>query len=210
MKNIKVAIRNVSVPLAAALLLNLFDASAASAADLKVAPDLFQQPAPAPLTDWSFKAVDGPSSYAGEFGLRFWFGRGSTTKSLYDTNGSTLVSRLNYGDLSIFGGEAFTRLDFNNGWFLKAYGGGAGLFEGKLKDEDFPPALSPFSATSSGTNNGSIVYGSIDGGFKIFRGPDFYIGTFVGYHFMRETLNAYGCGQVATNPNVCGFGCRIR
>jgi hypothetical protein len=204
-KNIKAEIRNATV-LGAVLVITLLQAARpAGAADLRLEPDAFYQSAPQPPRDWSFKPLDGLSSYTGEFGLRFWFGRGSTSKSLYDTSG-TLVSRLKYGDLSIFGGEAFTRFDFNNGWFLKGYGGGAGLFEGKLKDEDFPPAISPYSATFSGTNNGSLVYGSIDGGLKIFRGPDFHVGAFVGYHFMRETLNAYGCGQIATNPNVCGFG----
>ena len=32
-------------------------------------------------------------------------------------------------------------LDFNNGWFIKGYVGGGGLFGGKLKDEDFPPVI---------------------------------------------------------------------
>jgi hypothetical protein len=174
----------------------------AGAADLPYYP----APAPASASDWSFKGIDPPSSYAGEFGLRFTFGNGKTGKSLYDTDATTLVSRLTYNDLLVFGGEGFTRFDFNNGWFLKGYAGGAGLFEGKLKDEDFPPAINPYSATLSTTNNGSTVYGSIDGGFKFFRGPDFHVGAFVGYHFMRDTVNAYGCGQIASNPGVCAGG----
>jgi Omptin family len=173
------------------------------AADLSPFPPVV---APASTSGWTFKGLDAPAFYVGEFGLRFWYGNGSTGKSLYDPAGTTLVSRLTYDKLSIFGGEAFTRFDFNNGWFLKGYAGGVGLFEGKLKDEDFPPAIDPYSATLSATNNGSSIYGSIDGGIKIFQGPDFHVGAFVGYHFMRETVNAYGCGEIAANPNVCAGG----
>ena len=39
-------------------------------------------------------------SYTADFGLRFWYGRSSTGKNLYDNAGSLLVSRLTYGDLS--------------------------------------------------------------------------------------------------------------
>jgi hypothetical protein len=202
---IKRTIPRVRAPFAAAIAWCLSSSMPAAAADLRVAPDTFYAPPPQTATDWSYKGFDGPSTYVGEFGLRFWYGRGSTGKSLYDNTGA-LVSRLTYGDLSVFAGEAFTRLDFNNGWFLKGYAGGAGLFEGKLKDEDFPPGINPYSATLSGTNNGSKIYGSVDGGFKIFRGPDFHVGAFVGYHFMRDTLNANGCGQIATNTSVCASG----
>jgi hypothetical protein len=198
-KNIK-SIPKAFAPFAAAIALSLSIAAPASAADL------FDQAAPASATDWTFKGVDSPAAYVGEFGLRFWFGRATTGKSLFDTTGAAMVSRLTYNDLSIFSGEAFTRFDFNNGWFIKGYAGGAGLFDGKLKDEDFPPFINPYSATLSGTNNGSTIYGSFDGGFKIFRGPDFHVGAFVGYHFMRETVNAYGCGQIANNLDVCGGG----
>ena len=87
------------------------------------------------------RSVAVPASYVGEFGTRFWFGRAQTKKDLFDTTGSILVSRLDYYDMNIFTGEAFSRLDFNNGWFIKGYVGGGGLFGGKLKDEDFPPVV---------------------------------------------------------------------
>jgi hypothetical protein len=196
-------VKNKSIPvtrasLVAAMALSLLGEAPARAADLFYNPP----PAPASTSDWTFRGLDVPAAYVGDFGMRFWFGNGKTGKSLYDTTGTSLVSRLTYNGLLVFGGEAFTRFDFDNGWFLKGYAGGAGLFEGKLRDEDFPPLTNPYSATLSGTNNGSKIYGSIDGGFKIFRGPDFHVGTFIGYHFMRDTLNAYGCGQIANNPDA--------
>jgi outer membrane protease len=156
--------------------------------------------------EWTYRLFDPPAAYQGQFDLRFWFGQGNTSKNLYDTSGAVLVSRLTYGDFAIFTGEGVARFDFNNGWFIKGYGGGGGLFSGTLKDEDFPPAIIPYSATSSTQKFGSLTYGSIDAGVSFARGPDFRIGAFAGYHFLRETVSAFGCGQVASNPFVCAGG----
>ena len=92
--------------------------------------------APVAAADWA-RSVAVPASYVGDLGVRFWFGRAQTKKDLFDTSGSILISRLDYNDMNIFTGEAFSRLDFNNGWFIKGYFGGGGLFGGQLKDEDF-------------------------------------------------------------------------
>jgi hypothetical protein len=150
--------------------------------------------------------VSAPASYVGDIGSRFWFGRAQTRKDLHDTSGSVLVSRLDYNDLGIFTGEVFSRLDFNNGWFLKGYAGGGGLFGGQLKDEDFPPVVVPYSATLSDNKSGSLIYGSIDAGIKLVRGPDFHVGAFVGYHVMRDYVDAMGCTQTAANPVICAGG----
>jgi hypothetical protein len=161
--------------------------------------------APVHAADWS-RPFAPPETYIGDFGLRMWYGRARTAKNLYDTSGALLVSRLSYNDLNIFTGEAYTRFDFSTGWFLKGYIGGGNLFGGRLKDEDFPPTLVPYSATLSDQKEGYLFYGSVDGGFKIIRGGDFHVGAFVGYHFLRDQVSAFGCGQVATNPLVCAGG----
>src|SRR5437763_1379887 len=109
--------------------------------------------APVGAADWSYKVLDPPERYDTDFGLRFWFGQGYTAKNLFGTDGS-LVSRLTYSGYAISTGEAFTRFDFNNGWFLKGYAGAGGFWSGKLKDEDFPPAIDPYSATLSPQKSG--------------------------------------------------------
>lgn len=152
--------------------------------------------------DWS-RSVAMPVDYVGELGTRFWFGRAQTKKNLYDTSGSILVSRLDYYDMTIFTGEAYSRLDFNTGWFIKGYVGGGGLFGGKLRDEDFEPITTPYSSTSSDNKSGSMFYGSVDAGIKLVRGPDFHVGAFVGYHFLRDYVDAMGCTQTASNPGIC-------
>jgi hypothetical protein len=113
---------------------------------------------------------------------------------------------LTYSDYLIATAEGFSRIDFNNGWFVKGYAALGAFFGGQLKDEDFPPAINPYSATLSLQKYGSMVYLSTDVGADIVRGPDFRVGAFVGYHFLRETLSAYGCGQIAFNPMVCAGG----
>jgi outer membrane protease len=154
--------------------------------------------------DWSFKAPPAPEIYKAEIGARIWYGKGKTGKNLYDDTGSLLVSRLTYDDFSIFTGEGFARFDHNSGWFLKGYVGGGALWDGHLKDEDFPPVVDPYSATLSSIKNSSVIYGSADLGFKLVRGPDFHVGAFAGYHLMRQAISAYGCAQIASNPDICG------
>jgi outer membrane protease len=161
---------------------------------------------PVSASEWTYKVFDPPAAYQGQFDLRFWFGQGNTSKNLYDTTGSLLVSRLGYNNFAISAGEGVSRFDFNNSWFVKGYAGGGGLWDGNLKDEDFPPAIAPYSATSSSQKFGSLGYGSVDAGLKFVRGPDFHVGLYAGYHFLRETVSAFGCGQIATNPDVCGGG----
>jgi outer membrane protease len=162
--------------------------------------------APARAADWAYAPFDAPpATYTGDVGVRFWYGKSSTAKNLYDNTGSLLVSRLTYDGLSIFAAEAYGRFDLNRRWFLKGYVGGGSLRNGNLKDEDFPPVVAPYSATWSAQENGSPIYASVDVGFNAFYGPDFRIGLFGGLHYMNETVSAFGCTQAAFNPLICGL-----
>jgi hypothetical protein len=200
--------RASSIRLALALAAWLAGAAQACAADLSLSD--FN-----PVTTWqalkpgaaySFHGFDPPASYTGEVGLRFWYGgKGSTGKSLFDPTGAFLVSRLTYSNLSIFSTEAFGRLDLNTGWFLKGIIGGGGFRNGTLKDEDFPPAIAPYSATLSVVDDSYPVYSTVDVGYNVLRGGDFRVGAFLGYSYLREVVSAQGCGQVGANPFICGF-----
>jgi hypothetical protein len=161
--------------------------------------------APASAGDWTFHALEAPSSYTGEVGLRFWYGKAKTGKNLYDPSGSFLVSRLTYDNLSMFSAEAYGRFDLNTGWFVKGLVGGGGFRKGTLTDEDFPPGIAPYSATLSTLDDSFPFYASFDVGYNVFRGPDFRVGAFVGYNHLHEVVSAEGCGQIATNPFICGF-----
>ena len=163
--------------------------------------------APASAADWTYRPHDGPTlTYTADFGLRFWYGKTTTAKNLYDSSGSMLVSRLTYGDLSIFAGEVYGRFDLEQRWFLKGYVGVGTYRNGSLKDEDFglPAPLQPYSATLSAESDSTPIYGSVDVGFNVLRGPDFRVGLFGGFHYLNQTISAFGCTQIAFNPFICG------
>ena len=54
--------------------------------------------------------------------------------------------------------------------------GGGAFRRGNLKDEDFPPVVTPYSATLSVEQNGSPIYFNVDAGANVLFGPDFRIG----------------------------------
>jgi hypothetical protein len=155
---------------------------------------------PVSASEWTFKIFDPPAAYQGQLDLRFWYGQGNNAKNLYDTTGSMLVSRLTYNTFAIFAGEAVSHFDYNNGGFV------SGLWDDNLKDEDFPPDIDPNSAIFSTQKFDSLSYRNFDAGVRFARGPDFHVGLYAGYHLLRDTVSAFGCGQIATNPDVCGGG----
>jgi hypothetical protein len=160
-------------------------------------PSYSGQPAPlvrggSPLTPWK-----------AEFGARYWNSTGTFKKNLLDTTGSALVSRLTYDKLSANSGEGYFKISNADGFFLKGYAGIGGIGGGNLTDEDFPPFIAPYSATTSDQKDGLLSYASVDFGYDFFHMRAATLGAFVGYHFYRETINAYGCIEFATNPLVC-------
>lgn len=162
-------------------------------------------PPAVPIPDVEYFTPKPLPAFQAEFGARYFFGSGKTGKSLYGPpsvyNG--LVSRLTYSNFLINAGEFDWRVAFSSGWFIKGYIGGGSATQGQLQDEDFPPALIPYSSTTSNENSGYLGYGSVDVGYDVFRGGDFRVGAFVGYHYLNQDVNAYGCTQTATNPLVC-------
>jgi hypothetical protein len=160
---------------------------------------------PARGVEWINSPFDVPThAYTAEFALRFWYGSSTTAKNLYDNTGSLLVSRLTYGNLSIFAAEAYTRFDLDRRWFLKGYVGGGAFRRGNLKDEDFPPVVTPYSTTLSVEQNGSPIYLNVDAGANVLFGPDFRLGIFGGFHYLNQNVSAFGCQQTAFNPSICG------
>jgi hypothetical protein len=78
---------------------------------------------------------------------------------------------------------------------------------GNLPDEDFPPAIDPYSSTSSAQRSGSLVYGSADIGYNILRGGILRVGAFTGYHYFNETMFRKTAEATAISSKPC---CRIR
>ena len=150
-------------------------------------------------SDWTW--LDGV--YSGEIGARAWYGMGDTGKSLYGTDGKTMVSRLTYGGLTGASGEVFGQINERN-YFVKGVAGIGTLLRGTLKDEDFETAsFTPYSSTNSELHPGDLGYVTIDGGAYVTQTANARLGVFAGYSYLHQTVNGYGCTQTATNPGVC-------
>ena len=139
-----------------------------------------------------------------EFGLRYWYSTGTISKNLFDFDGATMLSRLTYTDLNASTAEGFARFDDRGtGIFAKAFVGAGGIGSGGLKDEDFPPGISPYSSTNSSQRDGSLLYFAGDVGYDVLWTPNYRVSPFVGWFYEHELVNAYGCAQTASNPGVC-------
>jgi hypothetical protein len=82
-------------------------------------------------------------------------------------------------------------------------GGFGNLNKGTLNDEDFPPAINPYSSTMSDQHGGRLSYASADAGYAFSSSPRSRFAVFAGYGFLAEKANALGCTQIATHPSVC-------
>ncbi|HZP70576.1 MAG TPA: hypothetical protein VFB29_11595 [Pseudolabrys sp.] len=148
-----------------------------------------------------------PTEFTSSFAARYWYGFGSTSKTLYGFTRDELVSRLSYTGLHSHSLEIFSRVDHGStGLFWKGYAGGGLLTGGTLQDEDFPPFIAPYSSTDSTLKNQAIGYISVDFGGALLRGSDFRIDGFIGYHYLHQRLKAFGCRQTAGNPLICEGG----
>jgi hypothetical protein len=177
----------------------------ATAAELVLAKPL--QPAPAAARpEWY------PSRYLQqgiffEMGARYWFSSGTYSKDLFGGSSVGLLSRLTYSGLTSHAAEWFGSVKQVDGYFLRWNIGLGKTVGGTLIDEDFDLPVPPFSASYSRTTSeqreGSLGYATIDLGFNIAASPTWQLGPFVGFHFLRETMNAAGCVQQANNLDIC-------
>lgn len=186
-------------------------AGVSQATDLGSAPEepVFAAEPSVPVSAWSW-----------DVGARYWYSTGESSYDLFDSTGSLLISRLTYEDLTAHSGETFFRGEHANGFFVKGYVGGGIVDSGDLVDEDFLPFINPFSQTISDQNDGSIRYGSVDIGHIFYDNTNtsfsykdepasflgMKLGAFIGYHYLNEEYNAFGCTQLAANPFVCSPG----
>jgi outer membrane protease len=143
-------------------------------------------------------------AFEGEMGLRYWMNFGETAKNLYNIPGTAMVSRLTYDGLVGHAVEMFGRVDHTSGFYLKGYAGIGIVNRGQLNDEDFPPFIAPYSSTLSEQREGTMAYASADIGFNLIRKPGFRLGAYAGYHYLDQSVSAYGCTQVAANNAICG------
>ncbi len=163
-------------------------ATAAGAADLPV-----KAPPVVAISVWQVEA-----------GVRYFYSSGKMRFRLGDpfVAGQT-NSQLTYANMKSNAGEGFARVDHYSGLFIKGFVGGGNLFNGRLNDEDFPPAVVPYSNTVSNITEGGLWYSTVDVGFNPWMTDRYKVGFFVGYNHLHEQASGFGCTQIAGNPFIC-------
>ena len=129
----------------------------------------------------------------------------STGKFAWSIIQPSPISRLTYDDLQGPAGELFQRIDSPWNWFVKGHVG-VGVFKGKTNDEDWNGFGFIYGNTLSDHKNGKLAYATADVGYSVLRGPGYKVGPFVGYHYLDQRGDTYGCAQVGTPPQF-GTGC---
>jgi hypothetical protein len=142
-----------------------------------------------------------------EVGLRFWYSSGKLAKTLYAGAGPSAgnASRLTYSGLTSYSEELYGRFGAD-GFFLRGSVGLSQVAGGSLRDEDFAPLTTPYSSTNSDQRFGRLTYATVDYGFNPLRSRTYQLGVFAGFRYSKDSVNAYGCTQTATNPAICAPG----
>lgn len=152
-------------------------------------------------------AAGSASDIVGTLGVRAGMATSSAQMKLYDFTGATKLSQLTYHSVTSDTAEIYGRLDeTGSGLFAKGFAAIGRQSGGHLQDEDFPPGISPYSSTDSPQSDGHLSYADIDLGYYALQGSWYKLGGFAGFHFLDQTLNAFGCTQTAGNPDVCSPG----
>jgi opacity protein-like surface antigen len=150
---------------------------------------------------------DPTSEILVEVGARAGMSRSTTRTKLYDFTGAVLVSQLTYRNPTAATGEIYARFDHpSSGFFLNGFAGIGKETGGTLQDEDFPPNTTPYSSTNSSLSDGRVGYADADFGYYAIAASWYKLGGFVGYHYLDERYNAFGCTQTAGNPDICAPG----
>jgi hypothetical protein len=170
-------------------------------------------PPPPPL---AFFDKRFPSPFAFEVGARYWYSTGQNRFAFANKTDTFLgvplgnpTSTLDWDRMQGHSGEVFARVDhLPTGLFAKGLLGGGFLTGGDMDDLDFLIDQINFSNTTSAVNGNDMRYAMIDLGYE-FNVPEAGIryGVFVGYHYWREKMTAYGLLCNPVSPLIINFGC---
>jgi hypothetical protein len=138
-----------------------------------------------------------------ELGVRYWYSGSNSTRShnAFPPFGDP-TSVLTYDDVSAHALELHGRRSFAGGWFVKGNTGFGTITGGSFRDEDFLVGQVAFSDTTSTVKGNGLLYATIDIGRDLWRFKNGTAGLFVGYHYWRERLDAYGILDTLSSPPV--------
>jgi hypothetical protein len=140
----------------------------------------------------------------GELGVRYWYSSSTSVRShnaqKLDPRLGNPTSVLTYDDLSAHALELYGRRSFAEEWFVKGYAGLGTITGGSLRDEDFNAGQLIDTDTTSTVKGNRLHYASIDLGLTLWRFETGTAGVFVGYHYWRERVDAYGVISIVDSP----------
>jgi len=161
----------------------------------------------------SFRAppLNSPSGWTMEAGARYVYGWGRFQK---DEGGvpanlprGVLVDRLTYHDMQTNTSEVFGRINTPWNVFVKGFAGVGVTGRGKQNDEDSFADINndrpAYSNTFSDKVEGHLNYVVADIGYDFMKGASYKVGAFVGYSFLDQQLNRFGCLQIANQNAFC-------
>lgn len=159
---------------------------------------------------WPAIAPPAVPSFAFEIGARYWYSSGTTRFGF--TNGDAMfgnpTSTLDWNHSKAHAGEVFGRIDhLPTGVFVKGLIGAGTLGGGSIIDRDFFVDQIKFSDTSSAIDGDDLRYAVVDVGWAFdVPAAGVRLGGFVGYHYWRENLDAYGllCNGDDVGGAFCG------
>jgi opacity protein-like surface antigen len=175
--------------------------------------------APAPPTqdgtEPSLKDAPAPLNLFGvEMGGRYWYSWGRHKYDLGHLKSEpavsySLVSRLTYDDLYASTGEFTGRLTAPWNLFAKGFIGGGSMVGGHMNDEDFnipgdQNDFIPYTNTLSSVAGSIPLYGAIDVGYDWWRTASYRAGTYIGYNYYQEAMQAFGVQQTANRLGPFG------
>jgi hypothetical protein len=141
-------------------------------------------------------AAGAAQAQAAEFGVRYWYSEGKTTRS---HNAQGLVpslgnptSVLTYTNLDAHALELHGRKDFAGGGFVRGYAGLGDIKHGSFDDEDFFRGQVKLSDSTSTVKGDQLTYASIDLGSELWQFRNGSAGFFIGFNYWSERLDAYG------------------
>ncbi len=147
-----------------------------------------------PEPHWpTFAPPPPPRTFSFETGTRYWYSTGLANFGFYNLADGDPTSTLDWQNMTGHSAEGFARIThLPTGLYAKGMAGVGIMRSGQFIDRDFNSAQVAFSDTTSDIKGDRFNFAMVDVGYSFSPLPNMRLGAFVGYHYWRERMTAYG------------------